>query len=77
MEALGAVNECDAPFITDKDTHLLQALKHADDVHTTRIDWPTILLEPILEYSDAKVFCMALPWLYTQEVSVVNKPGIM
>ena len=36
----------------------------ADDPHTARIEWPTILPEPISEYSDKKIFVMAFPWLY-------------
>ena len=65
IEASGSVNETDAPFIPQSDADLLESMKlAADDPHTARIEWPTILPEPISEYSDKKIFVMAFPWLY-------------
>ena len=65
IEASGSVNETDAPFIPQSDADLLDSMKAAsNDPHVARMEWPSVLPEPISEYSDKKIFVMAFPWLY-------------
>jgi hypothetical protein len=48
-----------------QDQELADSLrKNKKFCHTPRIKWPVREIKPILEFSNTKIFCLAIPWLF-------------
>jgi len=75
VEESGFLSKDYTPFISNNDLELLKELKKASAGNTTpRINWPTIHSDAISEYGEAKVFCMAFPWLFPGGIGDYNSP---